>query len=80
MIGKLPYAYTFAKKVQNYNKEVFPKKNDYDNDLDEEPYKEEEYQRVLKVREAMKCKTYRDEHDTYLKLDVCLLADVFEYF
>ena len=35
---------------------------------------------LLQVREKLNFTTYKDEHDTYLHMDVCHLADVFEYF
>ena len=89
MSGKLPYAYTFATSFEDYNKEIFPPQEAYDDDLVKDPdnkndttgkCSEEDYEKVLKVRKTFNCKTYKDEHDVYLKLDVTLLADVFEFF
>jgi len=76
----LPYSYRFAKSDADFYKTVFPTQKDYDNDLEEKECTDEEYQRVLEVRKRFSFKTYKDEHDTYLKLDVCLLADIFENF
>ena len=89
MSGKLPYAYTFAKNFEDYDKNIFPPQEAYNDDLVKDPdnkndktgeCSDEDYEKVLKVRETFNCKTYKDEHDVYLKLDVTLLADVFEFF
>ena len=40
----------------------------------------EEYRRAQKVWKELGCKTMRDYHDLYLKMDVLLLADVMENY
>ena len=80
MCEKLPYAYKFVQSENNYYKPKFPIKSDYNNDLNEEKCKLEDFQRVLEVRKKFNCKIYKDEHDLYLKLDVLLLTNVFKYF
>jgi hypothetical protein len=80
LCGKLPYAYDFAKTMRDYEKPVFPTQADYHNKLKAEKCSDDEFKRVERVREKFGCKTYGDLAEIYQKLDVTLLADVFEYF
>ena len=48
--------------------------------LDEELITNEEYERAKRVWNKFKCQSFKNYHDLYLKLDILLLADVFENF
>lgn len=48
--------------------------------MNDEDISDDDYQHALNVWSTFQCKTIRDFHDLYLKSDVLLLADVFEYF
>ena len=52
----------------------------FHNDLDDEACTPVNYEHAKKVWLAAECKNFGDYHDLYLKLDVALLADVFESF
>ena len=49
-------------------------------DLDDEQSKTADYDHARAVWGAAQCKTSGDYHDLYLRLDVSLIADLFESF
>lgn len=63
------------KSVEDF-KRGFPSREEFYNDLTEEPLKQEDYDHGRKVYEEMKCKNMGDYHDIYVKHDVALLADI----
>ena len=76
--GIFPYDYfDHLDKLKDYN---FPKRNQFFNTLADTECKVKEYLRAKLVWKKMKCKTFKDYHDIYLKTDVLLLPDFFEIF
>ena len=60
-------------------KQLLPKKKLYSN-LNRLKIKDDDYDHANKVWETFGCNNFGDYHDTYLKTDVLLLADVFKKF
>jgi hypothetical protein len=57
-----------------------PPQEAFYSNLKQEGITENEYKQAEKVYNELGCKSFKDYHMTYLKLDVLLLADVFENF
>ena len=74
------YPYDHVSSIDKFSETQLPPKLEFYSRLNNEDNSEEEYQHALNVWNTFNCKTIRDYHDLYLKLDVLLLADVFENF
>jgi hypothetical protein len=76
--GVYPYEYTDSwNKLEETN---LPEKNDFYSTLTEEHINDEEYEHAVSVWNHFNCHTLGEYSDLYLKIDVLLLADVFENF
>jgi hypothetical protein len=76
--GVFPYDYYDSLEKLKDNK--LPSKESFYSALSGEHIKDSEYEHALKVWKEFNCKTFKDYHDLYMKVDVLLLADVFETF
>ncbi|KAL4083102.1 hypothetical protein QTP88_028432 [Uroleucon formosanum] len=76
--GVYPYEYTDS--WDKLEESSLPKKADFYSTLTEEHIDDEEYEHAVSVWNHFKCKTLGEYSDLYLKIDVLLLADVFENF
>uniref|UniRef100_A0A2S2PSX7 DNA-directed DNA polymerase n=1 Tax=Schizaphis graminum TaxID=13262 RepID=A0A2S2PSX7_SCHGA len=76
--GVYPYEYTDAWCKLNDTR--LPAHADFYSTLIEEGVKKEDYEHAMKVWDHFQCRTLGDYSDLYLKIDVLLLADVFENF
>ena len=76
--GVYPYEYTDS--WSRLDEERLPRKRDFYSTLNESGIKEEEYTHAKEVWDHFGCKTLGEYSDLYLKIDVLLLADVFENF
>ena len=76
--GVLCYNYITSEKV--FLETKLPKKEHFYDILTESHISDEKYQRAKKAWTTFRCRTLGDYFDMYLKIDVCLLADVFENF
>ncbi|KAL4153040.1 hypothetical protein QTP88_000873 [Uroleucon formosanum] len=76
--GVYPYEYTdeWSKLDEN----ALPNKAEFYSILTESAIKDEEYEHAMKVWDHFECKTIGEYSDLYLKIDVLLLADIFENF
>ncbi|XP_026815430.1 uncharacterized protein LOC113555237 isoform X2 [Rhopalosiphum maidis] len=76
--GVYPYDYTDSwNKLKETN---LPKKSDFYSELTELDIDDYEYEHAKTVWNHFKCKNLGEYSDLYLKIDVLLLADVFENF
>ena len=74
------YPYSWVNSVERFAATELPPVEAFHSDLDDKKCKRDDYKHALEVWEAAKCQTFGDYHDLYLRLDVTLLADVFESF
>jgi hypothetical protein len=76
--GVYPYEYTDSwEQLENTR---LPWKRDFYSTLTETGIKETEYEHAKEVWDHFGCNTLGEYSDLYLKIDVLLLADVFENF
>ena len=76
--GVFPYAY--FNKLSKLDKTCLPSIEKFKNDLSGEDCSPDEYHHAQLAWNQFHCKTFGDYMTAYLKLDVFLLADVFEAF
>ena len=76
--GVFPYEY--IRSLESYNVTELPPIGDFYSSLTDETVTVEEYEHAKRVWEAFECSTLGDYSDVYLKIDVILLADIFENF
>jgi hypothetical protein len=74
------YPYQWFDNTTKFDETKLPPIECFRSDLNDEDCDPEDYKHAHNVWNAMGCKTFGDYHDMYLKLDVALLADVFETF
>lgn len=77
--GIYPYKFMTG-NVHRFRFPFLPDKDDFYNDLTDEPVADSDYEHAQKVWDAFNCKQFKDYHELYLKTDILLLADVFEEF
>ncbi|XP_050065307.1 uncharacterized protein LOC126554264 [Aphis gossypii] len=76
--GVYPYEYTDSwERLKDMS---LPRKQDFYSTLTETGIKDNEFEHAKEVWDHFDCKTLGDYSDLYLKIDVLLLADVFENF
>eukprot|EP00732_Lithocolla_globosa_P000400 Lithocolla_globosa_v1_NODE_118_length_6146_cov_16.773600.p5 type:complete len:102 gc:universal NODE_118_length_6146_cov_16.773600:1503-1198(-) len=76
---KIPYPYEWMNSERLLENSPIAKENFYDS-LNKKHISKINYEYYLEICERFNLKTNKDYHDLYLKLDICLLADVFENF
>ena len=74
------YPYDYVSSIDKFQETKLPSKEDFYSKLNDEHISDVDHQHAISVWETFNCKTIQDYHDLYLKSDVLLLADVFEYF
>ncbi|XP_060876104.1 uncharacterized protein LOC132949299 [Metopolophium dirhodum] len=76
--GVYPYEYTDS--WERLEDRRLPRKRDFFSTLTETSIKESDFEHAKEVWDHFDCETLGDYSDLYLKIDVLLLADVFENF
>ena len=79
MSEKTCFPYEFITKENIYNKELPPIENFYSS-LKLDNISEKDYNKTLEIYEKLNCKNIKEYLDIYLKLDICLQADIFNVF
>ena len=80
LFAKGIFPYEWFDSFEKFNTTELPPKEAFYSEMNEECITDEEYARAQNVWTAFNCQTFQDYHDLYLKMDVLLLADVFENF
>ena len=76
---KVCFPYEFIAKENIYNKELPPIENFYSS-LKLDNITKEDYDKTLEIFKKINCKNIKEYLDIYLKLDICLQADIFNVF
>ena len=74
------YPYDYMDTQEKLKETKLPPKEEFYSKLNDEGISDEDYSHAQRVWEAFETKTLEDYHNLYDKLDVLLLADVFENF
>ena len=76
---KAHFPYEWITEENIYNKKLPPIENFYSS-LKLQNINKEEYDETLRIYKELKCKNVKDYLETYMKLDICLQADIFNVF
>ena len=76
---KVCFPYEFITKENIYNEDLPPNENFYSS-LKLDNISEEDYDKTLEIYKKLNCKNIKQYLDIYLKLDICLQADIFNVF
>ena len=76
---KTHFPYEWITEENIYNKKLPPIENFYSS-LKLQNINKEEYDETLRIYKELKCKNARDYLEIYMKLDICLQADIFNVF
>lgn len=76
--GVFPYDYIDS--LEKLNETKLPPINCFYNRLNDKNLSTDDYLYAVKMFELFECKTLGEYSDYYLKIDVCLLAEIFENF
>ena len=76
---KVCFPYEFITKENIYN-ENLPSIENFYSSLKLDNISEEDYDKTLKTYKKLNCKNIKEYLDIYLKLDICLQADIFSVF
>ena len=74
------FPYEWFDSFEKFDCTELPPKAAFYSNLNEENITDEEYARAQSVWTTFNCQKFKDYHDLYLRMDVILLADVFENF
>jgi hypothetical protein len=80
VMRKGAYPYCYVDSQEKFKDTSLPPIEAFNSDLSGEKCSAENYEYAKKVWGLLKCKTFLDYHNFYLRLDVTLLTDVFETF
>ena len=76
---KACFPYEFIANNNIYDKEL-PSIEKFYSSLKLDNIPEEDYNKTLEIYKKLKCKHIKEYLDIYLKLDICLQADIFNVF
>ena len=70
------FPYDFMSDLSKLSATCLPSKDGFYNQLNKTEISDEDYKHAQNVWKTFNCKTMKDYHDLYLKIDVLLLADI----
>ena len=76
---KTCFPYEFIRKENIYNEDL-PSIENFYSSLKLDNISEKNYNKTLEIYKKLKCNNIKEYLDIYLKLDICLQADVFNVF
>ena len=76
---KTHFPYEWLTEENIYNKKLPPIENFYSS-LKLQNINKEQYDETLRIYKELKCKNVKDYLEIYMKLDICLQADIFNVF
>ena len=76
---KVCFPYEFITKENIYN-ENLPSIENFYSSLELDNISEKDYDKTLEIYKKLNCKNIKEYWDIYLKLDICLQADIFNVF
>ena len=76
---KACFPYEWLTKENIYNKDL-PSIDKFYSSLKLQNISKEEYDKTLEIYKKLKCKNIKDYLEIYMKLDICLQADIFNLF
>ena len=80
MKSKGVFPYSYFDSLSKLNETKLPPRSAFTNDLTGEECSEDDYAHAQKAWSLFECQTFGDYMTAYLKLDIVLLADVYEQF
>ena len=78
--GKGVYTYDHVDSITKLSETKLPPQEQFYSELNHSNISDEDYEHARTVWKYFDMKTMKDYHNLYIKTDVLLLADVFEYF
>ena len=76
---KACFTYEWITEENIYNKKL-PSIEDFYSSLKLQNITKEQYNKTLEIYKELKCKNIKDYLEIYMKLDICLQADIFNFF
>ena len=76
---KTAFPYEWLTK-ENINNKYLPSIDRFYSSLKLQNISQEEYNKTIEIYKKLKCKNVKDYLETYMKLDICLQADIFNSF
>jgi hypothetical protein len=80
VICKGVFCYDFVDSLEKLNSAHLPTRDEFYSMLNESHISDDDYRHAQKLWDVFECKTIGEYSDLYLKVDVLLLADIFESF
>lgn len=80
IIGKGYLCYEYLDSFDKLDERTLPQHEQFYSSVKSRNITTDEYNSALTMFKALKCRTLKDYLESYLRLDVLLLADVFEHF
>jgi len=74
------FPYSWLTSYKRLSEESLPPRESFFDELSEKECSESDYEHAQTVWRVFKCQTMADYTLLYNRLDVCLLADIFEFF
>lgn len=74
------FPYSWLTSYKRLSEKSLPSRESFFDDLSEKECSESDYEHAQTVWNVFKCENMKDYTELYNRLDVCLLADIYEFF